>query len=433
MLIEVLYNFGVSLVTWTTLVPWLLLKGLVDRSRWLELGQRLGRPGTASETGPGCVLVHAVSVGEVKVAGTVIQHLRRFRPQLEVVLSVGNREGWQTAKEIEQVERGIRKVVYLPWDRYRNLRRWLSSFEPSLVVVIETELWPGLFLACLDLEIPLCVVNGRIYPRDLGRYRLIRPFFQRVLSCADWIGVLSQQEKERFHQIGASPDRLEVVGNCKFDQIASFPDSGFPWQERVPPGATVLVAASTHSPEEKWILESFRQLQPSFSDLRLVIAPRARSRFNAIARLIRRHGFGVARASAPDEISPGWEVLLLDGYGWLSAAYKRADIVIMGGSFVPRGGHNLLEAAAKGTAIIVGPHVEHFQAEVSHFSEKEALIQLKGREQLVSELHRLLSNPGLRRDLGRSARRTLQGGAGASSQYARSLLRRLEGPTREEH
>ena len=195
----------------------------------------------------------------------------------------------------------------------------------------------------------------------------------------------------------------------------------------------MLVAASTHSPEEKWILESFRQLQPSFSDLRLVIAPRARSRFNTIARLIRRHGFRLARASAPDEITPGWEVLLLDGYGWLSAAYKRADIVIMGGSFVPRGGHNLLEAAAKGTAIIVGPHVEHFQAEVSHFSEKEALIQLKGREQLVSVLHRLLSNPGLRRDLGRSARRTLQGGAGASSQYARSLLRRLEGPTREEH
>ncbi len=432
MVIEVLYNFGVSFVTWATLVPWLLLRGLFERSRWLELRQRLGRPGTASGIGTGCVLVHAVSIGEVKVAGTLIHHLRRLDPRIEVVLSVGNREGWQTAREIEQVEPGVRGVVYLPWDRHRSLRRWLCSFEPSLVVVIETELWPSLFRACLDLDIPLCVANGRIYPRDVRRYRVIRPFFRRVLACADWIGVVSEQEKERFHQIGASLHRLEVVGNCKFDQITSFPDSGFPWQKRIPRGATVLVAASTHSPEERWILESFRQLQPSFSDLRLVIAPRARSRFNAIARLIRKHGFGLARASASDEITPGWEVLLLDGYGWLSAAYGRADIVIMGGSFVPRGGHNLLEAAAKGTAIIVGPHVEHFQAEVSHFSEKEALIQLKGREQLASTLHMLLSNPGMRRDLGRSARSTLQGGAGASSQYAHSLLRRLEGPTRKE-
>ena len=246
-MIEVLYNFGVSFVTWATCVPWLLLKGLVDRSRWLELRQRLGQPRTASGIRPGCVLVHAVSVGEVKVAVTVIQHLCRLSPQIEVVLSVGNREGWQTAKKMEQVEPGVREVVYLPWDRYRNQRRWLSSLEPSLVVVIETELWPSLFRACLDLEIPLCVVNGRIYPRDLGRYRVIRPFSQRVLSCADWIGVLSQREKERFHQIGASLDRLEVVGNCKFDQIASFPDSGFPWQKQIPPGATVLVAASTHS------------------------------------------------------------------------------------------------------------------------------------------------------------------------------------------
>lgn len=357
-----LYNFIFSGIVWTILVPWQFLQILLGKSYRADLAQRLGRSNVPrSVNGKRLLILHAVSVGEVLTAEAILEPLLQDGFQLEIIITTGNHDGKKTAEQLKLRHPSVKQVLLLPWDSAGMLRPWFRRLQPHLVAVIETEIWPNLFSVCKELGIPLCIVNGRIYPKDLRACRLIKWFFRPVLSCADWIGVQSWQERRRFLQTGARPEQIEVVGNAKLDRRLPSAEVPPAWHQRLGKIGLLLVAGSTHPPEEKWLLRAAVSIRSTLPALRLIIAPRNIRRAFSVERLARHLGFRTARWSCPECADDNWDVLLLDQFGWLSGVYAYATLAVIGGSFVARGGHNFLEAASENCAILIGPHVENFQ------------------------------------------------------------------------
>lgn len=419
-----IYRLVMNILVWGVLVPWHVFQVLRETFAWSELLERLGRQQAPPRGNGRRVLVHAVSVGEVAAAAAILQTLSTEASSLDVFLTVGNREGREAAENLRAQRSDIRSVTFLPWDRASAMQSWLGRLCPDLVVVVETEIWPGLFLACSQVGIPLCIVNGRIYSGDVWRYRLVRPLLGRVLGGVDWIGVQDGVERERFIAIGAAPERVEVVGNAKFDAPRAPRLFDEEWRRRLGNTSLTLMAGSTHWPEERWMLECFGRIRPSFPGLRLVLAPRHPRRAKSLQRLVRKFQLQPALWSLPGP-SVGWEVMILDQTGRLASGYAMADVAVVGGSFVPRGGHNILEAAAAGCAILVGPHSEHFQEIVERFAACGALRRLAGIDQLDAVLYALLTEEKSRKEMASKAMALVLDGRGVARSYARALRVRL--------
>ncbi len=420
-LFYIAYSTGVELATWLVLVPWTFARVFSGATSRRELSQRLGhaRLGSA-KTGPR-VLIHAVSVGEMVAADVLVGALVRLIPGIQVILTSGNRHGLEAGRRLRLRHPEVREVWLLPWDRRRSLTNWLNDLRPNLVAVVETELWPNLFLSARTLGIPLCLVNGRIYPRDLAAYRLARPFFKPALECVNRFWVQSAAEEERFCQIGVTPERISIAANLKFD-AALEPGSELNLSLGRQP---IIVAGSTHAPEEEWILDATNILRRDFPRLLLVIAPRHPRRTGSIRSEVSRRGLSVARFSEIAGRRVDSDVLILDRMGLLPSFYQAADVAVMGGSLAKCGGHNLLEPAARGCSIVMGPHYEHFQDIVDDFRRENALVLLSDRRELSPALGRLLADSGLRRELGRKARVVVERRAGTADQYARCIAELL--------
>ena len=422
-----LYRFLVGVAVWLALAPAELVAMALGRSSMPRLGQRLGRAGQRpGGQRPGRTIVHAVSAGEMVAAEALLAHWSR--PLSSVILTTSTNDGLAVAEGIRGRRAEIEDVLLLPWDRPGAMRRWLRDLDPEIVVVVETEIWPGLFAACRELSLPLAVVNGRIYPRDLRRYRLLPRFFRTVLSAASWIGTQDETERRRFIDIGAPADRVEAVGQLKYDAIAT---DGFGQRGDVVTLAAALkgtgrlvVAASTHWPEEALLLDALADLRGSnAADLRLVLAPRDPRRARGLRRLTRARGFRPVLAS---ELRKGssvasWDVLILNRMGDLGAVLEHADIVVLGGTFAPVGGHNPIEAAARGQAIVTGPHTFHFAAVIEALARERAIWSLDSGRHLSSCLAGLLDDKERRDRLGQRARAVVEARRGTAALYARTL------------
>jgi 3-deoxy-D-manno-octulosonic-acid transferase len=260
--------------------------------------------------------------------------------------------------------------------------------------------------------VPLCIANGRIYPADAGKYRLARGFFRRVLAHVSWLGVQSEADGERFLAMGAPQERIEVVGNLKYDK--EIPHSSHHH-------GLVLLAASTHPPEEELILDAFLRLRDEMPELRCVLAPRQIARAGSIRSMARSRGLETARWTEPGPEDAGPPVVVVDEMGRLRDLFPRADVVIMGGSFAPRGGQNLLEPAAAGCAVVIGPNVEHFRAIVDDFLKRDAIRMVEAPSGLYQELSRLLRDEAARVALGKRAREAWEAGRGRAPVFARKL------------
>ncbi len=397
-----LYSLAMALAVGCLLLPHRCFRRLVQRDGPETLRQLLGHP-PSDLIPPPEVVMHAVSAGEMAAAGAIIRQLHSLRPDTRLLLTTGTSAGMGVGQSLQRELPGISAVVLLPWDRSGALRRWLGQLSPKAMVVVETELWPNLFNECRRLEIALAVVNGRIYPRDVGRYRLIHSFMQRVLDCTDWIGVQDQVERQRFLAIGADPQRLRILGNSKFDSPARpgirphrFPDPhGRP--------APIIMAASTHDPEEYWLLDLLPRLHGEFPGLRLILAPRHCERGATLAKAAVRGGWRTCRFSLGHWQDRIWDVLVLDRMGQLPAFFAGADVVVMGGSLVDRGGHNFLEPAQFARPIVVGPYLQHFHTTAERFLACGALWRVQDRTGLETGLFALLRDPVKAKDLGRKA------------------------------
>jgi 3-deoxy-D-manno-octulosonic-acid transferase len=414
----VVYTLCFEAVVWIALVPATWIRRCIGRRGVTALSARLGHhPPLAhlSRSGGAPVLIHAVSIGEMQAAAPLVAELEAR--SCRVLLTTGTAAGLDAARWMALAYPAVDDVTILPWDR-GVVRGWLNRIAPAAVVVMETEIWPNLFRACATLDIPLFVANGRVRPRDVWRYRLARPFFTSVLESVAAIGVQSVEERDRFLAIGAPSSRVEVVGNLKFDAArdAGFAPATPPADARARP---IIVAGSTHAPEEQWLVECAQHLERDGCPVRLVVAPRDIGRSEAVVRQASTVGLRVQRLSAP--LVAEWDVMVLDQYNTLRAWYAVADIVVIGGTFAPVGGHNILEAAALGKPVLVGPHTEEIETIVKMFEHAGALIRVPDGPpaRAIADLCRnLLSDRNRAQHIGTRAAALCREQAGGAARYA---------------
>jgi 3-deoxy-D-manno-octulosonic-acid transferase len=298
----------------------------------------------------------------------------------------------------------------------------LKRINPAAVLIMETELWPNFLRECKAREIPVALVNGRISKQSFRRYSWIKFFLRRVLASMSMAVMQSEKDAERLQSLGMPGERLFTAGNLKFDVHAASDlaertneiAERFGLQSRVP----LILAASTHAPEEQIILESFKQLR---TPARLMIAPRHPERFNEVASLIQNSGLSWSRRTkAPEPSDANASVILLDTIGELPAIYSLATAVFVGGSIVDRGGHNVLEPAAAGSAVITGAHTHNFHAIVDLMKDAGAMIQLPPAEgadaarEFTRAVDQLLADPGKRAELGQRAKQLVTNNQGAA-------------------
>ena len=399
------------------LLPYYLIQALAHGKYIAGLRQRLGS--VPPVNGKPVIWLHCVSVGETQAARPLAQRVKQQFPHHALVVSTITLTGQKLARDVFRTT--AESVLYFPFDWRWSVRRALKTINPAAVLIMETELWPNFLRECKARRIPVALVNGRISRQSFRRYKLIRFFLRRVLACLSLAVMQSETDASRLRELGMSDDKLYTAGNLKFDaEVAGgLTATTTELRERfgLQSGGQLILAASTHAPEEEVMLESVKQLHPA----RLMIAPRRPERFNEVATLIQKSGLSWTRRTAvatADDTNA--TVILLDTIGELPATYSLADVVFVGGSIVDRGGHNVLEPAAAGAAVVTGAHTHNFHAIVDLMCEAKAIVQLPPLEnsaaatELTHVLKNLLANTDERDELGRRAKQLVTDNQGAT-------------------
>jgi 3-deoxy-D-manno-octulosonic-acid transferase/tetraacyldisaccharide-1-P 4'-kinase len=401
-----------------------LYRGLRGRAYWSSLPQRFGLlSGSFSQTGPGAIWFHAVSVGEVLSSAVFLRRLRAEFPNSRLFASTSTIAGQAAARDkLKDLADGI---FYAPVDYVFAVRRVLRRLEPSLVIVAETEIWPNLFREVKRTGAGLAVVNGRISDRAWPRYQRLNWFFRAVLPAADAVLAQTDEMGRRYLTLGARPGVVRTAGNFKYDFEArpAAPESPMMvWLARLGP-KHVWIAASTVPPaagdadEDAAVLEAYRVAAARHPGLLLIWAPRKPEHFATAAGKLARAGIPFVRRSRLETQSlgslPG--VLLLDSIGELSGLLACAHVVFMGGTLAARGGHNILEPALFAKPVITGPHMENFQAVADDFRAAHAAVEIARPEQLGDAVSMLLADAETRARIGSRALACAEARRGASA------------------
>ena len=362
-----------------------------------------------------------MSVGEVLAARPLVPALRERFPRHRLFLSTTTITGNAVAKKSV---RGVDGLFYAPFDWPLPVRQALTTLNPSLLVLVETELWPNLIHEAHRRGTRVALVNGRISPRSFGRYRRLQRFLRAVLGEMDLFLMQGETHAQRIRAMGAPAERVRLTGNLKFDAV----EPGRPPERLVrllqgpDRDRPLWVAGSTVGGEEELVLRAYHRVRERVPDARLLIAPRHPERFAAVPPLVEAAGFRCLRRSALDP--QAWrdgEVLLLDSLGELAQVYALASVVFVGGSLVPSGGHNILEPAVAGKAVVVGPHMENFQEIADQFRSEAAMVQVGSVDELAQEVAGLLLDEARRHGLGERARELVGRNRGAVQRTVDSL------------
>lgn len=415
-----LYSACLS-VAFVLAVPFYLWKGRGTGKYLSNFRERLGRlPGVVDAHGRASIWIHAVSVGEVLAARTLVGPLKQRFPAMNVFLSTTTLTGQAIARSSVKQADGL---FYAPFDFRSSVRRVLDVVRPRLLVLVETEIWPNLIHEARLRGARVAIVNGRLSPRSYGRYHWIRTFLKPVLEQVDVFAMQAEAHAERIRQLGAPPERVRALGNLKFDALdAPAPSASLRQLFAAVGGRPVWVAGSTVDGEEPQVLEAFRRLREAQPDAALVIAPRHPERFALVPALVEAAGLAAVRRSTLG--SGAWDgrsVLVLDTLGELAQAYAFATVVFVGGSLAPAGGHNVLEPAAAGKAVVVGPHMENFQEIADQFLAEQALIQVGSAEALARETRALLEDAARREAVGERGRALVARNRGALERTVEAL------------
>jgi 3-deoxy-D-manno-octulosonic-acid transferase len=404
-----------------TLPYWLLQRFRHDKYR-AGFAERLGRvPARLLQVRP-AIWVHAVSVGEVLAVASLVAELSRSYPHHRVVISTTTDTGQQLARD----RFGADNVFYFPLDFAFAIRPYLRVLRPELVVIAETEFWPNFLRLSHASGARIAVVNSRISDRSWPGYRRFRFLLRRVLHNVDLFLAQGEEDARRLKTIGAPADRVHVGGNLKYEMPAA---TDLPIVHKLRDAIAlshagpILVCGSTVEGEEPILLQAFRGILDKYPQAAMILAPRRPERFDEVHALLQTTGLSVLRRSAWDGQSFAGGVLLLDTIGELASIYALADIAFVGGSLVPRGGHNILEPAQHGVAILVGNHTENFRDIVGLFENRHA-VHVVQADQLQFTIEQLLSDPAARAELGAAALATLREQTGAT-QRALAALHKL--------
>jgi len=405
-------------------LPYWLLQMARHGKYYASLAQRLGRvpEHLAEEVSQPTIWIHAVSVGEVQAVSGLALELKRRYEQHRVVVSTTTDTGQALARN----RFGPESVFYFPMDFAFALRPYLRALRPELIVIAETEFWPNFLRLAQASGARVAVANARISDRSWPRYRRFRFLLARVLEAVNLFLAQSDEDARRLQDIGADAGRVQVGGNLKFD-IPALPQPAIVDQLRtaLDGAGPVLVCGSTVEGEEPMLLQAFQAILSSHSNAVLILAPRHPERFGEVAHIVESNSLRVWRRSSWTNEPLTGGVLLIDTIGELSALYALADVAFVGGSLVARGGHNILEPAQHGVAIVVGPHTENFRDIVEAFAHRNA-VRIVTPGELTTVLAELIANDRERAELGRRAAETLRMNMGATARTLAALRNLLQ-------
>lgn len=402
-------------VTLYILIPFILLRLLVlsirnpaYRKRIKERFGYVQSPGASTPV----IWIHAVSVGEVQASKPLVAQIIKNYPRYQVLITTMTPTGADT------VQKHFGNTVthyYIPYDLPDAVCRFIHYIKPSLLVVMETEIWPNLFYACKKNNIPVVIANARMSEKSCNGYKRLAELTRKTLSNVSFVIAQGQTDANRFVSLGFDENKIKVSGSIKFD--IEIPDAirerGALLHKELFLSRPVFIAASTHAGEEQLILSAFGKILNQHPDCLLIIAPRHPERADRIAELSEQSGFVTVRKSQDPVIDDRVVVYLLDTLGELPEYYASSDLAFVGGSLIPHGGHNLLEPACLGLPVITGPNNHNF-------SEISVMLQNVGAawivndvEQLVNKVSLLLTNKELRHSSGKKGRKLVESNRGS--------------------
>ena len=416
--------------------PVILFRALVHgkyRDGWGE--KLLGRLPRPRSQGPR-IWFHAVSVGEVLQLQAVVNALRSRRRNIEVLVTTTTGTGLAVARE--KFPNDV--VSYFPLDFSWAVRNALRRVRPTAIVLVELELWPNFIFAARRQGVPLALINGRISEKSFRGYSRVRPLMKRVLSCFGLLAVQNEIYGRRLLELGAPQAAVVVSGSIKFDGVntnrANPKTAEIRKSFAIANDEQIFIAGSTQFPEEEFALESWLELRGDFPNLRLILVPRHKERFNQVAAMVEDRGLALIRRSNVRGVSnkdvrsarPAVHradrhppVLLLDTLGELAACWGLADIAFVGGSLTPRGGQNMIEPAGYGAAVLFGPNTRNFRDVVDMLLAYNAACVVTDRADLTATLRRLLSEPETAQTHGKTAQRLVLSQQGATAKTIEHL------------
>jgi 3-deoxy-D-manno-octulosonic-acid transferase len=435
------------------LVPYWVVQGLRQGKYLSNLGQRLGFsfPSLAKlpVQRPGAIWIHAVSVGEALAGVALARRLKDAYPERPLIISTATITGQALARERIPFADAI---IYFPLDWVFCVRRAIEAVNPSLVLVLETEIWPNFLREVGRQDIPVLFVSGRISDRSFARFQkylgafgfFLRPLLEDALSNARGFLMQSEKDAERIRALGAPTDRVRVSGNLKYDLELPAPTPLSNWLEgetKRSGRSPIIVAGSVVATEEPLALIAFGTLQGEYPKALLVLAPRKPERFEAAAEFIdESHRKFIRRSQLPipapgkdvlgsenSTISDDVTVLLVDTIGELASLYRLADGAFVGGSLVPSGGHNILEPAAFGKIPVFGPSMENFAEIAARFVSTGAAVQVESPEDVGVAWIEFFRDPERMRQMGERAQRLVEDSRGATDRVVAEIAKHLEG------
>jgi len=414
-----LYNLALLLLAplWVPYVLWRIVAGSW-RDRWAE---RLGFVPVPPPSDKPRVWIHCVSVGETLAAQPVVRCLRNLLPDCELVFSTTTPTGQQTA--LGALRDVVDYFVYFPLDLPFAVRRALGRIQPRALVLFETELWLNLLTEQHRRGGRVLILNGRISDRTARRAPRARPMYAAMLRCVDFICAQSPTDAARFIALGASPSRIEVCGNTKFDQaLGALDRTADEWRQTLslPDHAPVLVVGSTRTPdEEQLVVDAYLRVRATLPDTCLVLAPRHLERIGEVERLLQARGLSPHRRSQlPLQGGAHAQAVIVDTFGELASLYSVADVVVIGGAFAPLGGQNLFQPLAHGKPVFFGPHTHNFR-DIAQLAKAAGVgFEVQTAEQLAEGVLRLLHDPKLREQIAQQASELIEKHQGAAARCA---------------
>jgi 3-deoxy-D-manno-octulosonic-acid transferase len=414
----------ITTVAFVVISPFLLLYALLSGRSLKGLSERLGwisRQRTDLPTGSPHIWIHAVSLGEVRVAEAIAGDLKRLIPDSSITISAMTEHGRNLASEI--FGKDVR-VIYAPFDIIPFVRMALKRISPDALVFLETELWPAWASEARRKCVKIAVINGRISSRSFGRYLRLRPLFKYILSKFDVFSMISEEDKKRITAMGADPAKVFVNGNAKFDLLKGLAEPSvesdmrtlFSLKDQVP----VLIAGSTRTGEEEIVIDAYKQIINEFPDTVLFIAPRHIERSKDIAALLEKNRleFQFRSDIKYPAIKRDRQVVIIDSFGELFRLYSIGTVIFSGASLVPLGGQNPLEAAIWGKPVLYGPSMEDFLDARALLEENNAGIEVSNADMLAEKVIMLLKDKMLLDGYGSRARDSVLKNRKAAERHA---------------